>query len=117
MATLIIREVDLRGLQEPLPIHRTHHILHDLQEGDVPMVTTADRRTPADFRTYCEISGNAMLLSVEDDDMYTFLLRRRTPGINGTRRNAGSAQFRQQVDNHAAVKHIEAVFAGNRDTG
>ena len=117
MATLINREVDLRGLREPLPILRTHHILHDLQEGDVLMVTTPDHRTPADFRTYCDLSGNAMLLSMEEDDMYTFLLRRRTPGINGTRRNAGSAQLRQQVDNHPAVKHIEAVFAGNRNTG
>ena len=69
MPAQINREVDLRGLKEPPPILRTHHALHGLREGDAQMVTTTDNGTPDDFRSYCELSGNAMLLSMEEDDM------------------------------------------------
>ena len=63
METLINRELDQRGL------------------GDVLMVTTTDRGILFDLGT-CELSGNALLLSMEEDDMYTFLLRRRSRGLN-----------------------------------
>jgi hypothetical protein len=63
METLINRELDQRGL------------------GDVLMVTTTDRGILFDSGT-CELSGNALLLSMEEDDMYTFLLRRRSRGLN-----------------------------------
>jgi hypothetical protein len=62
METLINRELDQRGL------------------GDVLMVTTTDRGILFDSGT-CELSGNALLLSMEEDDMYTFLLRRRSRGL------------------------------------
>ena len=46
------------------------------------MVTTTDRDTLLDFGTYCELSGNTLLLSMEEDDMYTFLLRKRSRGLS-----------------------------------
>jgi tRNA 2-thiouridine synthesizing protein A len=82
METLINRELDLRGLSEPVRVLRTRHALHDMQAGDVLMVTTTDRDTLLDFGTYCELSGNTLLLSMEEDDMYTFLLRKRSRGLS-----------------------------------
>ena len=81
METLINRELDLRGLSEPVRVLRTRHALHDMQAGDVLMVTTTDRDTLLDLGT-CELSGNALLLSMEEDDMYTFLLRKRSRGLS-----------------------------------
>ena len=36
----------------------------------------------SDFRTYCELSGNTMLLSMEEVDRYTILLRECSRGLN-----------------------------------
>ena len=82
METLINRELDLRGLNEPVPVLRTRHALHDMQPGDVLMVTTTDRCALSDFRIYCELSGTTMLLSMEEDDMYIILLRKCSRGLN-----------------------------------
>jgi tRNA 2-thiouridine synthesizing protein A len=83
MANLIDRELDLRGLKEPVPVRQTRRALHDMLAGDVLMVTTSDHDTVDDFHTYCERSGHTLLLAVEEDDTCTFLLRKHGGRVNG----------------------------------
>lgn len=53
-----------------------------MQPGDVLMVTTTERCTLSGFRNYCELSGNTMLPSMEQDEIYAFLLRKCCRGLN-----------------------------------
>lgn len=77
MDSLISRELDLRGLNEPIPVLKTHRAIDDLRSGEVLMVTTTDRGTLQDFPSYCTQTGNILMQSTEEDDIFTFLIRKR----------------------------------------
>ena len=76
MAPLITRELDLRGLNEPMPVFKTHKAIDGLQTGDILLVTTTDRGTLRDFDSYCERTGCTVLQSTEEDNIFTFLIRK-----------------------------------------
>lgn len=80
MATLITRELDLRGMNEPIPVFKTHKAINDLQAGEILLVTTTDRGTLRDFDSYCERTGCTVLQSTEEDNIFTFLIRKEQPG-------------------------------------
>ena len=71
------REVDARGLNCPLPILRTKKALNDMKSGQVLRILATDPTAVRDFQAFAKQTGNELLQHVEQDGVFTFLLRRR----------------------------------------
>jgi tRNA 2-thiouridine synthesizing protein A len=76
-ALSIDREVDARGLNCPLPILRTKKALNDMKSGQVLRILATDPTAVRDFQAFAKQTGNELLQHVEQDGVFTFLLRRR----------------------------------------
>jgi tRNA 2-thiouridine synthesizing protein A len=73
----IDREVDARGLNCPLPILRTKKALNDMKSGQVLRILATDPSAVRDFQAFAKQTGNELLQHVEQDGVFSFLLRRR----------------------------------------
>jgi tRNA 2-thiouridine synthesizing protein A len=73
----IDREVDARGLNCPLPILRTKKALNDMKSGQVLRILATDPTAVRDFQAFAKQTGNELLQHVEQDGVFSFLLRRR----------------------------------------
>ena len=70
-------ELDLRGLNCPLPILRTKKALATVATGTVLRVLATDPGAPADFEQFCRQTGNILLESIAEDSLYVLLVRRK----------------------------------------
>ena len=77
MIHLIKEELDLRGFSEPVPVMETQRSIERLQHGDILLVTTTDRKTLRDFDDFCDLTGNQLLQSTEEDNEFSFLIRKQ----------------------------------------
>ena len=73
----IDREVDARGLNCPLPILRTKKALNDMKSGQVLRILATDPTALRDFQAFAKQTGNELLQHIEQDGVFSFLLRRR----------------------------------------
>jgi tRNA 2-thiouridine synthesizing protein A len=73
----IDREVDARGLNCPLPILRTKKALNDMKSGQVLRILATDPSALRDFQAFAKQTGNELLQHVEQDGVFSFLVRRR----------------------------------------
>ena len=73
----IDREVDARGLNCPLPILRTKKALNDMKSGQVLRILATDPSAVRDFQAFAKQTGNELLQHIEQDGVFSFLLRRR----------------------------------------
>jgi len=76
MNNVITRELDLRGLTEPVPVLKTQHAIDGLHAGEVLLITTTDRNTQQNMDTWCEQTGNTLLQSSEENGEFTFMIRK-----------------------------------------
>ena len=76
-ALSIDREVDARGLNSPLPILRTRKALNDMKSGQVLRILATDPSALRDFQAFAKQTGNELLQHVEQDGVFSFLVRRR----------------------------------------
>jgi tRNA 2-thiouridine synthesizing protein A len=78
MSTVQInRELDVKGLNCPLPILRAKKALADMASGDVLRVIATDPGSVKDFAAFCKQTGNALLSSEEAASAFTFLIAKR----------------------------------------
>jgi tRNA 2-thiouridine synthesizing protein A len=78
MSTVQInRELDVKGLNCPLPILRAKKALADMASGDVLRVVATDPGSVKDFAAFCKQTGNALLSSEEAASAFTFLISKR----------------------------------------
>ncbi len=70
------RELDVRGLNCPLPILRAKKALGDLTTGQVLKVVATDPGSVKDFEAFCKQTGN-QLLSSSGGPEFTFLMKKR----------------------------------------
>ncbi len=70
------RELDVRGLNCPLPILRAKKALGELAAGQVLKVVATDPGSVKDFQAFCKQTGNE-LLSHSDGPDFTFLMKKR----------------------------------------
>lgn len=68
--------LDVKGLKCPLPVLRAKRALAALAPGAVLEVEATDPAALKDFPAFCEMTGHALLESVEDGDVYRFKIRR-----------------------------------------
>ena len=68
--------LDLKGLACPLPVLRANKAMRGLAPGDELEVLATDLAAPADFRSYCKTAGHELVASLEQDGVFSFLLRK-----------------------------------------
>lgn len=71
------RELDVKGLNCPLPILRTKKALATMETGQILRVQATDPGSVKDFQAFARQTGNALLSSTETDQVFEFIFRRK----------------------------------------
>lgn len=69
-------DLDVRGLNCPLPILKTKKRLVSLAAGEVLRVRATDPHSVIDFMAFCDRTGHELLWRGEPDGEFHFLLRK-----------------------------------------
>ena len=75
--TSIDKELDVKGLNCPLPILRAKKALTDMTSGQVLKVVATDPGSVKDFAAFCKQTGNPLLSSDDNGSEYTYLISKR----------------------------------------
>lgn len=71
------RELDVKGLNCPLPILRTKKVLAEMQSGQTVRVLATDPGSVKDFQAFARQTGNELLHSGENGGVYEYVLKRK----------------------------------------
>jgi tRNA 2-thiouridine synthesizing protein A len=71
------KELDVRGLNCPLPILRTKKSLVDMISGQILKIVATDPGAVIDFQVFAEQTGNELLSSSEAAGEFTFYMKKR----------------------------------------
>ena len=69
-------ELDVKGLNCPLPILRAKKAIKDLGSGDSLTVHATDPGSVKDFDAFCKQTGNELVEQKEDGGVYTFVIKK-----------------------------------------
>ena len=68
--------LDAKGLNCPLPILKAKKALKDVPADGTLEVLSTDPGSMADFEAFCRTTGNELLESGQDDNVYRFLIKK-----------------------------------------
>ena len=71
------RELDVKGLNCPLPILRTKKTLSEMSSGAVLHVLATDPGSVKDFEAFARQTGNELLSSSEANSVFEYYLKRK----------------------------------------
>ena len=71
------RELDVKGLNCPLPILRTKKALSEMASGEVLHVLATDPGSVKDFQAFAKQTGNELLANTETDKVFAYYLKRK----------------------------------------
>lgn len=71
------RELDVKGLNCPLPILRTKKALSEMDSGQILHVLATDPGAAKDFQAFAKQTGNQLLSSTEADQVFEFYFKRK----------------------------------------
>lgn len=71
------RELDVRGLNCPMPILKTKKMLAELQSGQVLKVLATDPGSLRDFQAFARQTGHELLEQSHDKVEFVHLLRKK----------------------------------------
>jgi tRNA 2-thiouridine synthesizing protein A len=71
------RELDVKGLNCPLPILRTKKALAEMESGQVLRVLATDPGSVKDFIAFARQTGNELIEQKQDGTVFEFALRRK----------------------------------------
>ena len=71
------KDLDVRGLNCPLPILRAKKAFAELGSGQVLRVLATDPGSVKDFQAFAKQTGNQLLQQSEQNGEFVFLLRRK----------------------------------------
>lgn len=71
------RELDVKGLNCPLPILRTKKALSEMSSGQVLRVLATDPGAVKDFQAFAKQTGNQLLANTEAGEVFEFLFKRK----------------------------------------
>jgi tRNA 2-thiouridine synthesizing protein A len=71
------RDLDVKGLNCPLPILRTKKALAEMESGKVLRVLATDPGALKDFAAFSKQTGNELVLQSEVDHVFEFYLKRK----------------------------------------
>lgn len=66
--------LDVKGLICPLPVLRANKAIRALASGEELEVLATDPAAPADFESFSETTGHAIVESREDDGVFVIVL-------------------------------------------
>jgi tRNA 2-thiouridine synthesizing protein A len=73
----IDKELDVKGLNCPLPILRAKKALADMESGQTLRIVATDPGAVKDFAAFCRQTGNPLLSSSETPSEFTFVIAKR----------------------------------------
>ena len=73
----IDRDLDVKGLNCPLPILRTKKALSEMEPGQVLRVLATDPGSLKDFAAFAKQTGNELVGQREENRIFEFYLKRR----------------------------------------
>lgn len=71
------RELDVKGLNCPLPILRTKKALSEMSSGQILRVIATDPNAVKDFRAFAKQTGNELLSDADSDGTFEFFFKRK----------------------------------------
>ena len=71
------RELDTRGLNCPLPIHKAKKALADMVSGELLRVVSTDPGSTRDFQAFARQTGNDLVEQTSAGADFMHVLRRR----------------------------------------
>jgi tRNA 2-thiouridine synthesizing protein A len=71
------KDLDVRGLNCPLPILRAKKALSSLASGQVLRVLATDPGSVKDFQAFARQTGNELLSQAEASQVFTFFLKKK----------------------------------------
>jgi tRNA 2-thiouridine synthesizing protein A len=71
------RDLDVRGLDCPLPILRAKKALTEIKSGKVLRILATDPGSVKDFEAFARQTGNQLLSHAEVDKVFTFFLKKK----------------------------------------
>lgn len=71
------RDLDVKGLNCPLPILRTKKTLAEMESGQVLRVLATDPGSLKDFPAFAKQTGNALVAQQEEGNVYAYFLKRK----------------------------------------
>ena len=75
MEQTIDHVLDAKGLNCPLPILKAKKALNQVPSGGILQVLSTDPGSVADFEAFCRQTGNELLESKTEGDVFVFLIR------------------------------------------
>ncbi|PID47388.1 MAG: SirA family protein [Proteobacteria bacterium] len=70
------QELDVTGLNCPLPILRCKKAMNAMDTGETINVIATDPGAVRDFEAYCKQTGHELMNSSEEDGKFIFLIRK-----------------------------------------
>ncbi len=67
--------LDAKGLNCPLPILKAKKALKAVPSGEILTILSTDPGSVADFGAFCNQTGNELVSSSSEGDVYTFEIR------------------------------------------
>lgn len=77
LTTEVATELDVCGLNCPMPLLKAKQALNRLAAGELLRVLATDPGSVRDFEVFSNQSGNALLDAQTRDDTFVYLLRKR----------------------------------------
>lgn len=71
------RELDVKGLNCPLPILRTKKALSEMESGQVLRVLATDPGSLKDFSAFARQTGNELLGQSEENRIFEYFIKRK----------------------------------------
>jgi tRNA 2-thiouridine synthesizing protein A len=71
------RDLDVKGLNCPLPILRTKKALAEMESGQVLRVLATDPGSLKDFPAFAKQTGNVLVEQKEENRVFEFYLKRK----------------------------------------
>jgi tRNA 2-thiouridine synthesizing protein A len=68
--------LDAKGLNCPLPILKAKKMLSGMQPGDILIIEATDPGSVADFAAFCSQTGNELLESTQEGDVFKFKIKK-----------------------------------------
>ena len=72
MADMVL---DAKGMNCPLPILKTKKALQGIPAGGLLEVLATDPGAVADFKAFCRQTGNELIESSQEGDVYKFVIK------------------------------------------
>lgn len=69
--------LDLQGLMCPMPLLKAKKALNGMSASQVLHVLATDPGSKRDFEVFAQQSGNSLLQSVEDNGVFSYLIRKK----------------------------------------